>query len=279
MPDATLPAERGPRFGWVTLETGIRMHYAEQGDAAGMPIILLHGYSDSWFSFSPVLPFIPQTWRVFALDLRGHGMTDKPTTGYGMDEMAADVVAFMDALGLESAVLVGHSMGRVIAQRFAIDEPQRTVGVVLLGAFAGEAENPVVVEVEEVVSTLTDPISPEFVREFQASTLAQPVPPTFLETVVQESLKVPAWIWRAAFEGIRQDDVVSELGKIRAPALVVTGDRDGLVSLDEVEAQTRAIPGARLTVYGGAGHGLHWEEPARFAADLTAFLASLGAPE
>jgi pimeloyl-ACP methyl ester carboxylesterase len=103
-------------------------------------------------------------------------------------------------------------MGRAIAQRFAIDHPGRTIGLVLIGAFGGEARNPVLVEVEEVVSKLTDPIDPGFVREFQLSTLAQPVPPAFLDTVVEESLKVTAWVWRQMFEGLRDDDVAAESG-------------------------------------------------------------------
>jgi len=181
----------------------------------------------------------------------------------------------MEVVGLGSAVIVGHSMGRAIAQRFAIDHPERTLGLVLMGAFAGEAGNPAVVEVDEIVSTLTDPIDAAFVREFQVSTLAQPVPPAFLETVVQESLKVPARVWREMFAGLREDDVAAQLGAITVPTLVVAGDRDGFAALDEVEARVRAIPGARLVVYHGAGHGLHWEEPARFASDLAAFTASL----
>jgi pimeloyl-ACP methyl ester carboxylesterase len=147
-----------------------------------------------------------------------------------------------------------------------------------MGAFAGEAGNPVIVEVAEVVSMLTDPVDPGFVREFQVSTLAQPVPPAFLETIVQESLKVPARVWRAAFVGLREDDVAAELGKINVPTLVVSGDRDGFASISEVEVRTRTIPGAQLAVYHRAGHGFHWEEPVRFAADLTSFTERLGSP-
>ena len=132
MQNAVLPNELNPRFGRVKLETGIQMHYAEQGDTAGMPIILLHGYSDSWFSFSPVLPLIPDTYRVFALDLRGHGLTDKPTTGYGMDEMAGDVVAFMKLHGLENVTVIGHSTAGYVAQHVAAAAPERVVRLGLI---------------------------------------------------------------------------------------------------------------------------------------------------
>ncbi len=259
----------------ITLANGVMLQYVERGDPAGIPMLLLHGVTDSWHSFEPVLPHLPASIHAFALTQRGHGDASRPPNGYRYTDFAADLAAFMDAIGLESAVIVGHSLGRAIAQRFAIDHPQRTLGVVLMGSFAGDAENPVLVEVAESVSMLTDPIDPDFVREFQESTLAQPVSPAFMETVVQESLKVPAWVWQAAFVGLREDDVAAELGKITAPTLVVTGDRDGFTPMNEVELRTQEIPDARLTVYHGAGHALHWEEPARFADDLAAFSRTL----
>ena len=112
-------------------------------------------------------------------------------------------------------------------------------------------------------------------REFQESTLAQPVPQAFLETVVQESLKVPARVWRAAFEGFLQDDFSRELKKIKAPTLIVWGDQDAFCSRSDQVSSSRAIAGSQLVVYPGAGHACHWEEPERFAADLVTFVETL----
>jgi pimeloyl-ACP methyl ester carboxylesterase len=167
-------------------------------------------------------------------------------------------------------------MGASIAQRFAIDHPGRTRGLVLVGSLITWRDHPDFVQLwDSVVSTLTDPIDPGFVREFQESTLAQPVPPEFLETVVRESLKLPARVWRAVLrEGLLDADFSGELWKIQAPTLIFCGDQDALTR-DGQQAQRAAIAGSRLVVYAGAGHGLHWEEPERFAADLTAFVESL----
>jgi pimeloyl-ACP methyl ester carboxylesterase len=80
---------------------------------------------------------------------------------------------------------------------------------------------------DSVVSTLTDPIEPDFVREFQESTLAQPVPPEFVETVVRETLKLPARVWRAVLlEGLLEADFSGELAKIQVPTLIFWGDQD-----------------------------------------------------
>jgi pimeloyl-ACP methyl ester carboxylesterase len=69
-------------FGDVQLASGVRIHYAANGPDDGYPIIMLHGYSDSWFSFSRVMPALGKRYRVYALDLRGHGDSDRPATGY-----------------------------------------------------------------------------------------------------------------------------------------------------------------------------------------------------
>jgi pimeloyl-ACP methyl ester carboxylesterase len=127
----------------------------------------------------------------------------------------------------------------------------------------------------DIVSTLTDPIDPSFVREFQESTLAQPVPPAFLDTIVRESLKVPARVWRAALEAHLEADYSNEFGKIKAPTLIVWGDQDTIHPRSEQEGLAAAITGSQLVVYPGAGHAVHWEEPERFAADLVAFIKNL----
>lgn len=260
----------------VKLSTGVELAYVEQGDPAGVPVIFLHGITDSWHSFEPVLPHLPHSIHAFALTQRGHGESERPTTGYGPQDFAADVAAFMDALQLERTVIAGHSMGSTNAQRFGLDYPERILGLVLMGSFASFKDKPGLVEFVEVgISQLEDPIEPAFAREFQESTLAQPISPEFLETVVQESLKVPARVWKAAFHDLLEGEFPGELGKIKAPTLIVWGDQDAYCPRSDQETLRTAIVGSRLLVYAGAGHAFHWEEPARFGADLTAFVKSL----
>jgi pimeloyl-ACP methyl ester carboxylesterase len=166
-------------------------------------------------------------------------------------------------------------MGSYIAQRFAMDNPDRTLGLVLMGSFTTLRGNPGVADLRDAISRLTDPIDPGFVLEFQQSTLAQPVPQSFLEAVVQESLQVPARVWKAALTALLEADFSADLGKIKAPTLIVWGDQDAYFPRREQEALAAAIAGAHLIVYPGAGHAPHWEEPARFAADLATFTEHL----
>jgi pimeloyl-ACP methyl ester carboxylesterase len=266
-----------PAIELAELPGRVTLSYAHQGDAAGTPVLLLHGVTDSWRSFEPVLAHLPASLHAVALTQRGHGDSGRPATGYRTRDYAADVAAFVEALGLGPVVVVGHSMGATNAQRFAIEHPELTRGLVLVSSFATYRDNAAVTELwESTVARLTDPVDPGFVREFQESTLARPVAPAFLDMVMRESLKVPARVWRASFEGFLEDDLAGELGRIRAPTLVIWGDRDVLCPRRSQDLLLAEIAGSRLIVYEGAGHAVHWEEPQRFAADVTAFARAAG---
>jgi pimeloyl-ACP methyl ester carboxylesterase len=255
----------------IALPNHIELEYAEQGNAKGMPVILLHGFTDSWYSFSRVLPYLPSDLHVFAVSMRGHGNSTRPDTGYQPRDFAGDVAAFMKAMRLGPAIIVGHSFGSLVAQQFAIDYPAQIRGLVLIGTFADVAANPVLKEMKTGMSALTDPIDPAFVEEFQKSTLTQAVPDTFIKTVVQESLKVPAHVWKSAMEGFLPVNNTLALRKFNKPTLILWGGKDVLCSRADQDALNHAIKGSQLFEYEYAGHGLHWEEPEKFAFDLIAF--------
>ena len=264
-----------PTIKSVELPNRVKLPYVEQGDPSGIPVVLLHGVTDSWRSFEPVLPRLPESIHAFAVTQRGHGDADRPESGYRPRDFAADLAAFMDALDHGQAVIVGHSMGSYAAQRFAMDHPGRTLGLVLVGSFTNWRDNPAVAEYwEEALSTLEDPIDPEFIREFQESPLMEPA---FLETVVREALKVPARVWREAWRALMDTDHSGELGKIEAPTLIVWNDQDELIPRSEQDALAAAIASSRLEVYPGVGHGLHWDAPERFANDLEVFVENVAA--
>lgn len=257
----------------VELPNRVKLQYVEQGDPSGVPVVLLHGVTDSWRSFELVLPHLPESIHAFALSQRGHGDADRPASGYRPRDFAEDLAMFMDALDIGQAVIAGHSMGSYAAQRFAIDHPERVLGLVLMGSFTNWLENPVVTEFwEDALSTLVDPVDPGFMREFQESPLMEPA---FLDTVVNEALKVPARVWREAWRALMEADHAGELGKIEAPTLIVWGEEDELIPRGEQDTLAAAIAGSRLEVYPGVGHGLHWDAPERFAADLVAFTESV----
>jgi non-heme chloroperoxidase len=261
-------------FGTIQLSTGPRVRFAAQGDPTGEPLVFLHGYTDSWYSFSQLLGALPHCYRAYALDQRGHGDSERPPDGYALDDFAADVVALLDALGVDRATLVGHCMGSFVARRVAEAWPERVARLVLLGS-APTPANAVILDLQPAVQTLADPVSPAFVREFQASTVYGAVPEAFFDRIVAESLKLPARVWRSALDGLLAADCVGPLGRIVAPTLIVGGEQDSVFSLQEQQRLADLLPGALLSLYAETGHSPHWERPERVAAELDGFLRAM----
>lgn len=271
----TPPADT-TRFGEVALSTGIRMHYAEQGEPRGEPVILLHGYSDSWFSFSRVLSPLSREAHVYALDMRGHGRSDKPDTGYGMSDLAADVIAFMDAKGIVRATVIGHSMGGLVAQQVALAAPKRVARLVLVGTAKSVNSFTGVAELQQAVASLGDPVPEAFVREFQVSTVHGNVPAAFIDRAVSESLLLPARVWHALMTGMLATEPALALGRSGIPVLVLRGGADAYVSGEATNALVSMVGARRQKTYANTGHAPHWEQPAAFARDVIAFRSDTG---
>jgi non-heme chloroperoxidase len=263
----------GVEFTTIRLRTGVTLHYAEQGDATGEAIIFLHGYSDSWYSFSRVLRLLSTEYHAFALTQRGHGDSDKPQCCYTPGDFAADVEAFMEAVGIERATIVGASTGALFAQRVALSYPRRVSRLVLIAPQT--PANEVLSGLLEEVRALEDPVPPGFVREFQESTIYHPVPQEFLDTAISESLKLPARVWRDYLEQAVlsiEHDYVIELREIKALTLILWGEKDALFPREEQERLAAAIPGATLKAHPESGHAVHWERPEWIVRDLEAFI-------
>src|SRR5918995_66980 len=113
------------RFTMLRLPSGLGLHVAEQGVRDSPVVLMLHGYTDSWFSFSRILPLLPWDLHVLVPDQRGHGASDRPSDGYTPDDFAGDAIQLLDRLGIEKASVVGHSMGSFVAQRLAARVPER----------------------------------------------------------------------------------------------------------------------------------------------------------
>jgi pimeloyl-ACP methyl ester carboxylesterase len=248
------------------------MHYTEQGDPAGAVVILLHGYSDSWFSFSRILPLLSPSLHVYAISQRGHGLTDQPDSGYAMPDLAADVLAFMDAQHIARAAIVGHSMGSLVAQEVTAAAPERVERLVLVGSGTGVSHVPGLPELRDAILAFNDPVPPEFVKEFQYSTVFHPVPDEFMDQAIRESLRLPARVWHAVVDGMFAMPRRTSFPAATMPTLLVWGDRDAVFPRTELDALRALVPSAWVRVYAETGHAPHWERPEQFVRDLEAFL-------
>jgi non-heme chloroperoxidase len=263
---------------FVRLENGVRLAYVEQGSREGAAIVMLHGYSDTHRSFDLMRPHLPRAWRTIAVTQRGHGLSDKPQTGYAMRDFAADVAGLLNALDIERAIIVGHSMGAAVALQVAATYPERVAGLVLMGAFASFGDKAEVDELAATVEAFGEELDPEFVLAFQESTCTQMIPQRFLETVVNESLKCPTRVWREALGGILGAQPVACAEQVRAPAALIWGDSDAYIPHADQLQLRDAMPSARLYGLAGVGHAVHWEQPERCAQLVRAFVTEIDEP-
>lgn len=264
-----------PALKSVRLATGVTLQYAEQGSTNGIPVIFLHGITDSWHSFETNLPYLPAHIRAFAITQRGHGDSEHPEQGYKMTDFAADVAAFIRHHGLGPSFIVGHSMGGVVAQQFALDFPEMLRGLVLVDTDPAFVKNQGMPEFLKEVLAMKGRIDRPYMVAFQQSTLAKPIDSAYFETVVNEGVKTPVRVFQQALRTMLETDFSNDLARISAPVLVLWGEKDIICLRPGQELLIEKIPNLQFIPYRNTGHALHWEVPRRFADDLTAFVENI----
>ena len=256
----------------VTLPSGLRLSYTDQGGVIDPPVVLLPGPTDSWRSYQPVLDRLPSEIHAVSFSQRGHGDSDKPRSGYRVEDFAGDVVPLLDALGIERAVLAGHSGSCLVARRVALDHPERVAALLLEASPATLRNDSQLVDFVQQIAEMEDPISRDFARSFITDTSSADIGADLVSVLVAETLKVPARVWRGTFAGLIEYDDVAQLVQVQAPTLLIWGDADALISQDVQDQLVDLIPDADLLVYRDVGHTPRWADPTRFASDLTRFV-------
>ena len=235
-------------------------------------MVFLPGPTDSWRSYAPTIDRLPDSRHVIAVSQRGHGDSDKPATGYRVEDFAVDAIEFLEAVGVERAVLTGHSGSCLVARRVALDASELVAGLVLEASPTTLRNDPgLEAFVDSAVSRLTDPIDPDFARSVIVDTSSDELAPELLDELTADLLKVPARVWIEMFAELLQYDDLEDLWRIAAPTLLVWGDADPLVPRAMQDDLVARIPRARLVTYPGVAHTPRWETPGRFADDVEAF--------
>jgi pimeloyl-ACP methyl ester carboxylesterase len=254
----------------VTTADGLAMSYVEAGPAEGEPVLLLHGYTDNSRSWSLLAPHLPGR-RLIMVDLRGHGGTAAPACCYGPDSLAHDVAGFMEALGIEKADVVGHSLGSTTAATLAAFHPEKVDRLVLIST-AIEVPQGASDWLWANVPGLPDPIDPnsQFMLDWYYN--PNPVPAEFLDRERAESAATARVTWMGVLEGLSGMDLGKVAQKVTAPTLILWGDQDGLFDAASQEAVKAAYPEAAYVTFPGKGHNMFWEVPAEVGAQITAFL-------
>jgi non-heme chloroperoxidase len=260
----------------IKLGSGPKLSYSDQGSGSERAVVLIPGPTDSWRSYEPVLVSMPDHLRVVAVSLRGHGDSSKPSTGYRIEDLASDIVPFLNEVGIERAVLVGHSGSCLVARRVALDAPDRVVGLFLEASPSTlRGDDDLRGFVDTVVSTLTSPIDRTFARSFVTNTSSENLTPELVEELVADLVKVPVHAWNEMFASLLDYDDTTELPRLEVPVSLIWGGDDALVARQMQDRLVELLPKAELTVYAGVGHTPRWEQPRRFAQELAEFSSPL----
>lgn len=255
----------------VRLEHGLNVSYVEMGPSDGQPVLLLHGYTDNSRSWSLLAPHLNDR-RLIAVDLRGHGDSDAPACCYGLDTLSSDVNGFMEKLGIETADVVGHSLGSMTAATLAAYYPNRVDELVLIStsAYMPEAAT---AWLWDNVPTMEHPVDPE--SEFMMNWYWNPTPvdEDFISRERGESAAAPETTWMGVLKGLTITDWTQMANRIDAPTLILWGDQDSLFEAESQEHIRTILPDAKHITYEGHGHNMFWELPEQTGADISDFLS------
>jgi pimeloyl-ACP methyl ester carboxylesterase len=267
---------------WIEV-AGRPVNYVEIG--SGPPLLLVHGLAGSWQNWLETIPHFLGTHRVLALDLPGFGESPMPADRISIAGYGRLVDAFCEAVGVERGAVVGNSMGGFIGAEMAIQHPHRVEKLVLVSAAGltieyqrNEQGLALMRRLEAVLSwAATHPRAEFYLRPRARRGLryvfAHPerLPGPLVVEQVRGSGK-PGFI--DALDALSDYPIRDRLERIAAPTLIVWGDRDLLVPVDDADAFEELIANSRKVVYEDTGHVAMLERPERFNRDLEEFLAA-----
>ena len=256
----------------ITLSTGISMKYVEMGQEGGKPLILLHGMTDNSRSWSLIAPYFADDYHIYMLDQRGHGDTDKPDRRmYTLADYASDLAAFMEEKEIETAHVVGHSLGSMIAQTFAANYPEKLESMVLVSSAPVEFDSLGLYIYDSVLAFGESSPDNEFMAAWYEN--PNPVDKEFLSNEMKESQNIPIHAWRAIAKGCAFSDLTPFMSEITVPTLVLWGDLDGFFGEDMQNRLMEMLPDAEMIRYEGTGHNIQWENTKQMAEDVLKFLS------
>jgi pimeloyl-ACP methyl ester carboxylesterase len=267
----------------MALPNGEVLAYIDMGNPAGTPVLLIHGYTDNARDWVPMLPYLSKGLRLILVDIRGHGQSSKPECCYSRLDFAYDIKLLLDALGIERAGIVGHSLGSIIAQTFAEYWPERTSRVVLIsstgGSPPGAPKKPPQLDYAAEIRKLEEPIEPDSPFMIAWWDSPTPVDPDFIRRQRKDAAGIPLRVWLAVLDqGLSMDnayiDLQRTLPRLQAPTLLIWGSKDPIMEEPVRQTLRKALPNAKVKIFPGLGHNPFWEDPHAVADVINAFLAS-----
>lgn len=253
---------------------GVRLQYHLEGDPQGAPLVLIHALGADLRLFDALVPLLPPGLRVLRYSLRGHGLSDAPEPPYSMGALVRDTERLMDHVGMRDAVVLGVSIGGMVAQGLAVKRLDLVRGLVMSNT---------------AVKIGTPQIWHERIAAAEAAgleALAPGVIERWFPKAFRDTPEAAAWrnmIARTPLAGyigcaaaIGGTDFFTTTASLRLPVLGIAGSEDGSTPPDLVRESTSLVPGSRFELIRGAGHVPCVDRPEAYAAVLAQFLSDIG---
>lgn len=269
---------------------GHRVSYLECGPADGEPVVLVHGLASDSGTWDKVIgPLAVQGLRVLALDLLGHGCSDKPRDRYLLDDFARQLHQFFDAIDLDRATICGHSLGGAVAVHFGYHFPRHVRRLVLVSAGGLGHEVHLALRAAALPiapAVVAAAMSPRLGRLYRSPLLhrALRLTPDNLVNLSRAGRALGDPDGRAAFFAALRG-VIAPTGQRgsflemrylaeHVPTMLVWSEGDVVIPVAHAHATQEQLPGARLVVFPGGGHEPHRRHAVAFAAELADFIAT-----
>ncbi len=255
---------------------GITVHYADQGDPNGAPVVFSNSLGTDYRLWDRLLPHLPKGLRLIRYDTRGHGLTAAPDGDYFMGDLVGDAAALLDHLGVKNCIFVGLSIGGMIAQGLAAERLDLVRGLVLSNT-AAKIGTPAMWQdrIEAVrkggiaaleAAILERWLSPRWRREN----------PTELAGWRHMLCRTPMAGYLGCSAAIAQTDLFDSTARLTLPTLAIAGSEDGSTPPDLVRETADLVKGSKFHLIRGAGHLPCVEQPVEYATVLTTFLEEQG---
>lgn len=253
---------------------GLKVHYTDEGDPNGAPIVFANSLGTDLRLWDKIVPLLPSGLRIIRYDKRGHGLTDATAAPYSMGMLVGDLERLLDHLQVRDCLLVGLSIGGMIAQGLAVKRMDMVRAVVLsnTGAKIGTREmwDQRIADVEQGgIGSLADGIMG---RWFSRAFHDEPEFHAWRNMLIRTSVAGYAGCSAA----IRGTDFYTPTSGLRLPALGIAGSEDGSTPPDLVRETVDLIPGSKYALIRGAGHLPCVEKPDEYARILNEFIAEVG---
>ncbi len=249
------------------------VHYEQTG--RGKPVVLLHGWLNSWDVWRSIMLALSERhqFRVYALDFWGWGESDKrPHQKFNLSSYASMVMQFMDAMGIDRVPIIGHSMGGTVALTAALDYPERTGQVAVVGSpIVGNSLNLLLnLAAKETVAKLAWRI-PHILDAITWWVLAGEGTDTY-HMIRRDVSRTTMEAFFHSINDLSRVDLRPRLPEIRIPVLAIFGERDNIVHPNQAEVIAQLVPQSKVEIFPNSRHFPMRDQPEKFLQVLVEFL-------